>query len=65
MNGAKDIRVLLRKAVKAGAVVERRNGHTRIICPNGAKVTVSGSPSCPHAAKNAARELRKYGQLDL
>lgn len=62
----KDIRQLLKRVAKQGAVIERTNdSHVRVCCPNGKVVVMSHTPSCDRAIRNARRDLRKIGGLAL
>jgi hypothetical protein len=66
MANNKDIRQLLRRARKAGAVVDTTTDeHVRVRCPNGKTVYVATSASCYRALRNIRRDLRKIGNLDV
>lgn len=60
----KDLRVVLRKAVKAGCIIEWARGrslHVHVKCPNGGLVIASGTPSSPHSARYLKNDLRRNG----
>jgi hypothetical protein len=57
----KETEALLRKARKAGAVVERSgSGHYRVSGPLGT-VTMGVSSSCVHALRKQKKDLRRIG----
>lgn len=57
---------ILRAAEAQGVAVSvGRSGHLKLRCPNGALITASVSPSDSNAYKNLAKDLRRYGNVDL
>lgn len=62
MSIRKDYRALLRQARKLGCTTgTTRNGHLRVLCPNGDAVFASGSPSDQRAVLNFRSQLRRAG----
>jgi hypothetical protein len=61
----KDMKRLLRKAVKLGATLEQGRKHVKVRCPNGALVIVASTPSEHRAVLNARARLQRQGGLDL
>ena len=57
----KDTRKLLRRARKAGFIVESCGKHLRIVTPTGDKLTCAVSPSCSSTYENLKSKLRKAG----
>ena len=61
-----DITQLIRRAERAGLTYQHGRKHARIVDPkSGRFVSVSSTPSCPHAFKNIQRDLRKYLGIEL
>jgi hypothetical protein len=57
---------ILRAAAAQGVdVTVSRSGHLKLRCPNGALITASASPSDSNAYKNLAKDLRRYGNVNV
>lgn len=66
MTRSVDWKTLMREVMAQGWSVRfTKRGHTRCQSPDGKVVIISGglggSPSCPRAARNALRDLRRAG----
>ena len=67
----KDMRNLVKKAIKRGWVdvtedgTKHRAKHFRLEWVNGARITVSKTPSDVHALKNARNDMRRAEQNPL
>lgn len=66
MKYTTDLRKIIKLALDQGCRVMEASGgkHPKIILPNKHVIGFSGSPRCPHAHKNLARDLKKAG-LDM
>jgi hypothetical protein len=65
-RGSRGIGKVLREAQRQGVVIATtRRGHYKLRCPNGAVITCSVSPSDTNAWKNVAKDLSRYGQVQL
>jgi hypothetical protein len=61
-----DMRQAVQKCVAAGLVYDDKHKHPRIIQPStGRFVTISRTPSCPHAPKNFLADVRRYLGVDV
>lgn len=61
MAHVKDMRLLVRQAVKAGCEARRlSNGHTRLTAPNEARLDISFSPSTAHGVREQQFKVRKF-----
>ena len=57
----KEMRLLVRQAVRSGCIAEkRRSSHTRIWAPNGAWMDVSFSPGSANNVRFAQRKVAKF-----
>jgi hypothetical protein len=56
-----DLDQVIRRAERAGLVLEHVGKHPRIVDPRTRRfVTISGTPKCPFAHKHVLRDLRRY-----
>jgi hypothetical protein len=57
----KEMRQLVKDAVRAGCeAVRLRNGHTKLIAPNGVRLDISFSPGSNQAVREQQFRVRKF-----
>jgi hypothetical protein len=61
-----DVTRVIRAAQRQGLEFVHGGKHPKIRDPRtGRSISIAGTPSCRHAAKNVARDIRKYLGIDL
>ena len=56
-----DLTRVIRAAQRHGMLYVHGGKHPKIRDPRtGRSISIAGTPSCPHAAKNVLRDCRKY-----
>ena len=61
-----DLKAVIKQAERAGLLYERGKRHPKIRDPrSGRAITLSATPSCPHAHKRVLRDLRVYLGITL
>jgi hypothetical protein len=56
-----DLTRIIRECERLGLKYERGRRHPKIRNPQtGRAITISSTPSCPHAHKHVIRDVRKY-----
>jgi hypothetical protein len=65
MSLRKDVRKLLKLAMKQGFVVEKSptTGHYKVVAPSGAIFGVLGTPSDPLSLKRIKPDFKRHGLL--
>lgn len=62
----KDVQALLRRAEQAGCTLSKSNsGHLHLCGPNGGRVVVSATPSCPRTLCRVRTDIRRYLGVNL
>lgn len=66
---SRDIRAILKRLDKAGKGCQitppGRGGHWKVVRPGYGVVTISQTPSDPHALKNIRADIRRYLKVDV
>lgn len=62
MARTQDMKALRQRLLDQGFAVERtRNGHYKVIAPDGRKVQIAHSPTCNRSVLNAVTRLKRIG----
>lgn len=55
----KELKKLVKQLLREGWTLETSRKHTKLRSPKGHLVSMSSSPSCPHAFKHVAKDVQK------